>query len=293
MKLQFVKMEGCGNDFLMIDSIRGRSINDLNKAQVTQICDRHLGVGADGLVLLHEGGEGVTARWKFYNADGSEAGMCGNAARCAIVYLADRHFPRERVISIMTQAGLVKGKKLGANYAEVAMVSKKNPDFRFDDKLLAVEGHGTVRTYVIDTGVPHAVVEVENLGAYPLIEVGQSLRRNPHFGREGTNVTFFQKTTGNVIRATTFERGVEDETLACGTGAVAAANIFSETYLQALPITVQVPGGEMVVDVSPVSKTMLLRGPANYVFEGEFPLGEKAYTPSRLYSRKREVPLEV
>lgn len=287
MKIQFMKMEGCGNDFLLIDTIRGRGIGSLHVNQVAHLCDRHLGVGADGLVILQEG-TNTNARWKFYNSNGSEAEMCGNAARCAILYLSDRYFPNEQVISLQTAAGVVKGKKLGPNLAEVAMVSKSNPNFRYDDKIVAVEGMGTIRSYFIDTGVPHAVVEVDNLGTYPILKVGRALRSHPVFGRRGTNVTFFQKTTGNLVYATTFERGVEDETWACGTGVVAAANIFSEVYLQPLPITVRVPGGEMVVDMSPVSKVILLRGPANYVFEGEFPLGEKNYSKAKRYTEPAE-----
>lgn len=287
MKIRFIKMEGCGNDFLFIDSIRGRGLDSLNSSQVSQLCDRHLGVGADGLVILQESTT-ANAQWKFYNADGSEAEMCGNAARCAMLYLGDRYFAGERVISLMTGAGIIKGKKLGPNLAEVSMISKNNPEFRYDDKIVGIDGFGTVRTYFIDTGVPHAVVEVDNLATYPILKVGAALRANPVFGRRGANVTFFQKTTGSMIFSTTYERGVEDETFACGTGVVAAANIFSEVYLQPLPITVRVPGGELIVDMSPVSKICLLRGPANYVFEGEFPLGEKPYSRAALHSRSRE-----
>ena len=293
MKIHFNKMEACGNDFLIIDFVRGGGVASLSASQVGQLCDRHFGVGADGLVLLQPGGQGTLAQWQFYNSDGSNADMCGNAARCAILLLSDKYFPDERLISIQTGAGIIRGRKLGPNNIEVAMVSKNNPDFRFQDKLIAIEGVGNVRAFIIDTGVPHAVIEVDNLASFPLQRVGHAIRNNPLFGREGTNITFFQRTTGNLIRSTTFERGVEDETMACGTGVVAAANIFSDQYLIPLPIQVQVPGGIMVVDVSPISKTMLLRGPANYVFDGEFPLGEKPYSPSFLYSHRREATHEV
>ncbi len=292
MKLQFTKMEGCGNDFIFVDCMRGRGINTLNSNQVRHLCDRHFGIGADGLVMLFEGGP-TNARWKFYNADGTEAEMCGNAARCAMIFLADRHFPEERVISLQTEAGTVKGKKLGPNLAEVAMVSKNNPTFRFADKMVAIEGMGTLRTYFIDSGVPHAVVEVDELKDYPIQKVGAALRSNLIYGRQGTNVTFFQKSTNNVISATTYERGVENETMACGTGAVAAACIFSEVYLQALPIVVKVPGGELVVDMSPVSKIVLLRGPAFYVYEGEYRLGESQYVPAALFSQKKIEKLDA
>lgn len=294
MKLQFVKMEGCGNDFVFIDAIRGRGINSLNANQVQQICDRHFGVGADGVVILSEG-QGAHAQWKFYNSDGSKAEMCGNAARCAILFLGDRYFPNENVISIQTLSGIVKGKKLGPNLAEVAMVSKQNPQYRYSDKTVVIEDMGPIRTYFIDTGVPHVVVEVDSLKDYPILKVGALIRSNPIFGRQGTNVTFFQKSTNNIISATTYERGVENETLACGTGAVAAASIFSELYLQPLPLLVKVPGGELTVDMSPISKIALLRGAAHYVFEGEYPLGETSQyvTTNRYSDRKIEVPSAV
>ena len=291
MKIHFWKMEACGNDFLVVDSVRERGVGALNSHQVAQICDRNFGVGADGLVVLH-GGTSTNARWEFFNADGSEAEMCGNAARCSILFLADRYFANERVISLMTAAGVVKGKKLGPGLAEVSVVARSNPELRYEDRVTVVDGVGTVRAHFIDTGVPHAVIEVDSIETYPIVQVGRALRFNPIFGPKGANVTFFQKTAGNAIYCTTYERGVENETLSCGTGAVAAANIFSETYLQSLPITVRVPGGELVVDMSPVSRVVLLRGPANYVFDGEFPMGDRPYKKVHLYSHSRQLKYE-
>lgn len=286
MKLNFTKMEGCGNDFIFIDCMRGRGAISLKPNQIRQICDRHFGVGADGVVLLFEGTQAM-AHWKFFNADGTEAEMCGNAARCAILFLAERHFPNEKVVSILTEAGVIKGKRLAPGLAEVTMVSKNNPQYRYSDKVVMLEGVGPIRTYFIDAGVPHAVVEVESLKDYPIQKIGAFLRSHPTYGKQGTNVTFFQKGTNNTISVTTFERGVEDETMACGTGAVAAASIFSEIFLQPLPIIVKVPGGELTVDVSPVSKVVLLRGPASFVYEGEYPLSSVGYTSTSLYSRPK------
>ena len=215
------------------------------------------------------------ASWKFYNADGSEAEMCGNAARCALRYLSEKYFEHDSPISLETLSGVVQGRMLedAPGMVELALLNKGDEPFNYEHKVIKTEHH-TFEAYVINTGVPHAVIEVKDIFSYPIVQVGRELQHHPAFGNAGTNVTFFQRLIGQRIRATTFERGVSKETMACGTGVVAAAIVFVEVYHMQFPIEVVVPGGEMTVGLSPVSKWVLLQGPANYVYNievGEIP----------------------
>jgi diaminopimelate epimerase len=268
MKIKLHKMHGCGNDFLFLDSMQEEPPR-FYRAEIVQLCDRHCGVGADGLVILHKGkAPQADAAWEFYNSDGSQAEMCGNAARCAIKYLQEKHFPGDEPVSIETAAGLIRGKVQEDGSVEVTLFSQGNLKFEYQEKILSTEKN-IFTAFCVNTGVPHAVIEVKDIMSYPIAQVGRLLLKHPVFGVEGTNVTFFQRLVGNRIRSTTFERGVERETLACGTGAAAAAIIYTEQYLQGFPVEVSVPGGDLVVDVSPVSKMLLLRGSAEHVFDVE------------------------
>jgi diaminopimelate epimerase len=261
-------MHSCGNDFLIIDYI-GAHAPEFFPAEIAYLCDRHYGLGADGFVILYES-QDVHGAWHFFNSDGSRAEMCGNAARCVIRYLAERHYPDEVPISLKTDAGIIKGKVMeeNSNIVEITLSPQSIKSFEYEQKLV-VAGENSFDVYCINTGVPHAVIEVRAIATYPILDVGRKLLKHPVFGEAGTNVTFFQRLVGSKIQATTFERGVEHETFACGTGVAAAAIIYSELYLQPFPIEVEAPGGTLEVDVSPVSKMLLLRGPAEHVYNVE------------------------
>lgn len=273
MSYQFYKLHGCGNDFIFIDSMDTQA-PPISPHEVRAICDRNFGVGADAVIFL-ERGRNTDARWNFYNSDGSEAEMCGNAARCAILFLADKYFPGYEVISLETPAGTIKGKTMLNGLVEVMLAPSPHFEFNYEEKLIHSD-EGVLRLYCVNTGVPHAVMEVPDIRAYPISRIGKFLVRHPAFGVLGTNVTFFQRIIENEILSTTFERGVDRETFACGTGVAAAAVIYSQLYLQSFPLRIKVPGGELEVDMSPYSKVLLLRGPAEYVMEGTmYPLPEK------------------
>lgn len=265
MRFQFQKMHGCGNDFIIFDQMKETELAPFTKSEIQFLCDRHFGIGADGLVILGKGGDRAHCLWEFHNSDGSTAEMCGNAARCAIRFLADNYFPDEEIISIETKAGVIKGKKnteLGG--VEVTLFGRGDKKPEMVEKLIRAEDE-VVRCFYIDTGVPHAVVEVKDLHSYPISRVGKLVMHHPAFQPEMTNVTFFQQRVGPHIMACTYERGVEAETLACGTGAAAAALVFSELYMQPLPVAVIMPGGTINVEASPVAKRILLRGDAEYI----------------------------
>lgn len=265
MRFQFIKMHGCGNDFLVYDQMQEHELTPLKPNEIRYICDRHFGIGADGFVILSKGGEKSHAAWRFYNNDGSEAEMCGNAARCAIRYLAENYFQNEEIVSIETRAGTIKGKVAGErDNIEVTLFGRGDLKPEIVEKLIRSDEE-VVRCFCIDTGVPHAVIEVKDIRSYPITKMGKMIMHHPAFQPDQTNVTFFQQRVGPQIIATTYERGVEKETLACGTGAAAAALVFSELYVQPLPVTVSMPGGTLTVDASSVARRLLLRGEAQYI----------------------------
>lgn len=283
MKFNFLKMQGAGNDFIFLDSMHMQP-PQFHPKEIEYFCDRNFGVGADGFVLLTASKE-AHAEWLFINSDGTEAEMCGNAARCAIRLLADKHFPDEIPLSIKTKAGIIKGKPLDKNLVEIALLKSDDGKFEYEQRVLKVDDL-VLDIFITNTGVPHAVIEVKDLSTYPIEKIGKLLLHHPMFGKEGTNVTFFEREVGQSIRSTTFERGVEKETFACGTGVAAAAIVYSHLFLQPFPINVTAPGGLLTVDLSPVSKYVLLQGPAHYLFEvsiEDMPMG---YEKRRLYSEK-------
>jgi len=283
MTFRFYKMQGCGNDFLFLDSLKGETPH-FSPSRIVYLCDRNFGLGADGLVVF-EKSRVAHAKWKFYNSDGREAEMCGNAARCAIRFLSEKHFPEEDSITLETRAGIIQGSKLANGLVEISLFSKANLKFDYQEKLLK-RHDDTIRVFTINTGVPHTVTEVNDIHSYPIIDVGKFIRHHSLFQPQGTNVTFFQRLGGPKIRSTTFERGVERETLACGTGAAAASIVYSELYLQRFPIEVTVPGGVLVIDLNPTSELLLLRGPAEYVFDLELDHLPKNFGKIRRFSEQ-------
>jgi len=287
MNLRFHKMHGCGNDFLIADDFSGH-FPELSPGDVRYLCDRNFGLGADGLAVLQEGKE-TDAKWLFYNCDGSEAEMCGNAARCVIRYLGENHFPGGDAISLETLAGVIKGRTLEDGVVEVTMLSESQDSFELQEKVLEIHGE-TLQMYCLNTGVPHAVIEVKSLKGYPVDKIGSAILNHPAFAPEKTNVTFFQRLVGNRILSTTFERGVEKETFACGTGAAAAALVFADIYLESLPVEVQVPGGELAVDLSPATRYLLLRGPATYVGEVEALDIPAEFSQPELFGHRKGTP---
>ncbi len=277
MKLKIHKMHGAGNDFLIIDGLKEK-IAPLPKEAILSLCHRQFGIGADGLMILHPGTK-TEVRWDFWNSDGSVAEMCGNGARCAIAYLKKHHFPQTPEIGLETLAGVVKGKVLSTGEVEILFPLKKNLEIK--DSAIEYE-EGILTLSLINTGVPHAVIEVKSLRTYPIEKVGQFVQAHPLFQPAGTNVTYFQKGEHQEVLSTTFERGVEQETFACGTGAMAAALVFAERYSSSFPIRVKVPGGDLRIDHREVQ--YYLTGPAVSVYETEIVGWQKDHLPT-LYSK--------
>jgi diaminopimelate epimerase len=264
MQLRFMKMNGAGNDFVMIDNRKGDV--QLRPKQITRICDRHRGVGADGILLLEPAEDGADFRMRYYNADGGEAEMCGNGARC-FARFAKKVAGARDAISFETPAGVIGARLLG----ELVTLNMSEPtDLRLNVRL-EVEGED-VSVHFINSGVPHVIVPVARVDMVDVATHGRAIRRHKMFAPKGANVNFLEKRGPERIAIRTFERGVEGETLACGTGVVASALIFSILENVAAPIDVLVRGGnELSVSFDRAGdqfRNVTLTGPADFVFEG-------------------------
>ena len=266
MVLDFTKMNGAGNDFVLIDN-RARKIK-LSRDQVVRLCDRHRGVGADGVVLLVPSVLGKADwAWEFYNSDGSVGEMCGNGARCFSRFV-QKLTGLTRGFSFETEAGVITASFQG-DRVTVSLTQPK--DLRLNEQLALSVGAQTVHS--LNTGVPHAVLFVPDADRAMVQQLGPEIRRHAHFAPKGTNVNFVQRLGPNQIRVRTFERGVEGETLACGTGVTAAALVAARLHGFTSPVKVQVRGGEQL-EVSfredhGELADVRLTGPAEFVFEGK------------------------
>ncbi len=265
MLLEFTKMNGAGNDFVLVDN-RARKIK-LSTDQIVKVCHRQRGVGADGVMLLIpcESGKADWA-WEFYNSDGSTAEMCGNGARCFARYV-EKLTGSNRPITFETVAGVI-----GASFhgERVTVTLTKPKDLRLDEKVALSSGTQTIHS--LNTGVPHAVLFVPDADQAMVQQLGREIRRHAHFAPKGTNVNFVQQLGPGSIRVRTYERGVEGETLACGTGLTASALIAAKLLKFTSPVKVQVQGGDQL-EVSFKHENgefsdVRLTGPADFVFEG-------------------------
>ncbi len=243
-EIAFTKMVGAGNDFVIVDARRGRHpLAGVWPKVARAVCDRHRGIGADGVLVL-EPSRKADVRMRIFNADGSEAEMCGNGARCVAWYAANASraraasakgrtaargsTSRRAEVTIETQAGLLSAVVSGER---VEMVLSEPHDLRLDGQL-AIDGR-TIRYGFVNTGVPHAIVPVERLDDVEVDRLGRAIRRHEAFQPKGTNVNFVQAVSPSKVRVRTYERGVEAETLACGTGVAASAVIHAAEQVRA------------------------------------------------------------
>jgi diaminopimelate epimerase len=256
--IKFTKMVGSGNDFIVITDKPSGSLPKLAKA----LCDRKFGIGADGVLLLGKS-KGADLSMRIFNADGSEAQMCGNGARCAAL------FSGRAKSRIQTCAGIVPAEVYG-NRVKIQITYPKQIKL---DIPLKVNGR-TIKVNFINTGVPHVVIFVSGIDGIDLTCLGRAIRQHKQFLPYGTNVNFVEEMGGNFIRIRTYERGVEDETLACGTGSTAAALIFALKRNLNNLIRVQTQSGEILkiyfqragLDFSQV----WLEGSARIAYKGEY-----------------------
>ncbi|HEX7644209.1 MAG TPA: diaminopimelate epimerase [Burkholderiaceae bacterium] len=288
MKLKFTKMHGAGNDFVVIDGVSQRIA--LTPAQWKQLGDRRFGVGADQMLLIEKAETpGVDFRYRIFNADGGEVEQCGNGSRAFVKFVTDKGLTDKRAIRVETMSGVIEPRleddglisvDMGTPILDAAAVPfdaaglQGKPEG--EDTLWPLEIDGkTIWISAVSMGNPHAVQVVEDVDTAPVTATGPSIEHHPRFPRR-VNAGFMQIVDRHHIRLRVFERGV-GETLACGTGACAAAVAGIRRGLLDSPVRISARGGELVVTwpggkgSEPAAVTMT--GPAVTVFEGEIDLG--------------------
>lgn len=255
MKVPFYKYQGTGNDFVMIDN-RQLHFPKNNTKLIQKLCDRRFGIGADGLILL-ENDKISDFRMVYYNADGNESSMCGNGGRCIVAFA---HFLG--IIGQTTRFIAIDGE-------HVAEIQNEKVSLQMIDVNSISLGQSHV---YLNTGSPHHVELVTDLDSYPVKEQGAEIRYSGRYGDKGSNVNFVEPVSENTFKVRTYERGVEDETLSCGTGVTAVAIAMYEMGKTSQDtIELWTPGGMLVVSFEHVGNTytqIYLKGPAQQVFEG-------------------------
>lgn len=256
MNIKFSKYQGAGNDFIMID---GRSsFPDLNEKQIERLCDRHFGIGADGLIILSEDADS-DFRMIYYNADGREGSMCGNGGRC--------------ILRFAETLGIIEGEAVFSAFDGLHRGWLDKQKVRIE-----MSAVGKVEIYdnhvFLDTGSPHHIEFVENVAKIDVLTLGKKIRWGAPYLEEGSNVDFVEILSEDALKIRTYERGVEGETLACGTGITAAVLAAYELgKIKRNRVAVTAEGGELAVEFKKSESgnytDIILEGPAEKVFEGE------------------------
>ena len=255
MTIEFFKYQGTGNDFIVLDN-REEKYSGLTQTQIHFLCDRRMGIGADGLMMLQKK-EGYDFEMKYYNADGKEGSMCGNGGRCIVQFARDKNIIGEKTFFIASDGS----HDAVISSAEVIELKMKDVD--------GVERRGNIS--ILNTGSPHYIEPVSNIKDIDVENRGKAIRYNDEFKNVGINVNFIESTKDGVyIR--TYERGVEAETLSCGTGATAAALSIAEDTLNPQTISLLTKGGMLQIRFTKINATQFrdiwLCGPATFVFKG-------------------------
>jgi diaminopimelate epimerase len=263
MKISFTKMHGAGNDFIMVDD-RARIFPIDDREFIKHMASRRTGIGCDGVILLQPS-DRADLKMRFINPDGNEQDMCGNGARC-LARLAYDLEAAPASMKLETGAGIIHAK-----VAEDTVCVELTPPNHWR---MGLDAGLEQAVDFVNTGVPHAVVRVDDLPGVDLPVLGRQLRHHPLFAPDGTNANFVKVETDGSLSVRTFERGVEAETLACGTGAAAAALVAAKHAWIKLPVTVRCAGGcDLVIDSGDGETT--LSGGAVTVFDGEVEYGNR------------------
>lgn len=268
MEIPFVKLQGNGNDFILIDEIEGEIIPDAMKGEFSaQYCDRRFGIGGDGVLFIQKS---TTAdiRMRLFQPDRSEATMCGNGIRCFVKYAVDMGYFRD-ACRVETPAGIIPVRMGYRDDRFIAAVDMPTPLFLRKD--IPANGDGEYLEQIdgfevraVNIGVPHAVIIVDNVDVIDLPTIGPRIRRHPTFP-QGANVNFVQKTGNKALSIRTFERGVEEETFSCGTGATASAVILHRMGVVEQPVEVETSGGPLTIYLK---EGVVMEGSAETVFWG-------------------------
>lgn len=255
--MKFYKYQGTGNDFILIDN-RNLSFPKANTKLIKQLCDRRFGIGADGLILL-ENDNNVDFKMVYYNSDGNQSSMCGNGGRCLVAFAKQLNIIETQAafnaIDGLHHATIIDNKNISLQMKNVDKIKIEN-DYVF-----------------LNTGSPHHIMMVDDLQNFEVKTVGHQIRNSDLYGKQGSNINFVDQISENQFAIRTYERGVENETLSCGTGATATAiamHATNKTNKTDLKINVQ--GGQLKVSFEVENNkytNVLLEGPAQLVFKGE------------------------
>lgn len=260
MQLHFSKYQGTGNDFVIIDN--RENIVQLTNEQVKFLCDRKFGIGADGLMLL-ETAVDYDFKMVYYNADGNEGSMCGNGGRCLVQFASDKGIKKTDYLFIAID-GEHEAKFGNKNWVELKMKDVHEVEIR---------RHGD---FVLNTGSPHFVTLVQDVLSADVVKSGKAIRYSKEFEAKGINVNFVQTIDEDSIMVRTYERGVEDETLSCGTGVTASALVFAHNEKGFNRKNVKTLGGYLAVEFDKINdhtfSNIWLCGPATFVFNGSIEL---------------------
>ncbi|MEJ5347866.1 MAG: diaminopimelate epimerase [Desulfosoma sp.] len=268
-RVPFFKMTGSGNDFIIIDNRQGMIPLEGSRDFVKAVCRRKLSAGADGVILIESDSE-CDFSWRFFNADGSEAEMCGNGARCAARFAHLQGIVTRNTMTFRTLAGTIQAQVDG-----IRVRVQMTPPHGYEPNLeVSIQGQ-SLRVHFINTGVPHVVLFLDSpnqLSQFDVFSIGRALRYHSRFAPAGTNANFVTVLGPSQLKIRTYERGVEDETLACGTGSIAAALIATAQGLVRPPVQVETQSGETLVihfqESGGEFRDVFLEGDAKVVYEG-------------------------
>ena len=276
MKLKFSKMHGLGNDFVVLDGVRQQV--SLSPEQLVYLADRHFGVGCDQILLVETPSQpGVDFRYRIFNADGGEVEQCGNGARCFVRFVHDQGLTDKRQIRVETLKGIIEPRleadgNVTVDMGEPRFLPAEIPFLADDDVIIHLldVADETLETTVVSMGNPHAVQVVDDVDTHPVGEHGPLIERHPRFLKR-VNAGFMQIIDRHAIKLRVYERG-SGETLACGTGACAAAVAGIRRGLLDSPVRVMTRGGDLNIAWGGPGRPVLMTGPAVTVFTGEIEL---------------------
>ncbi len=256
MKIQFFKYQGTGNDFILMDN-RTLQYDDLTEKQIKLLCDRRFGIGADGLIQLCKN-EQTDFEMKYYNSNGKEGSMCGNGGRCIVKFAHDLGI-HKNIYQFVSFAGQHEAEIDLNGLVRLKMINVNKVELHFDH-------------FILNTGSPHYVKTLSNIMNLDVKHAGRLIRNSREFINEGINVNFVESLGDDEIYVRTYERGVEDETLSCGTGVTASALVSAHNDNGFNRVEVRTPGGRLSVEFDKTDdnhfENIWLSGPANLVFNG-------------------------
>lgn len=260
MKIEFYKYQGTGNDFILLDN-RQNIYNEITSEEVKKLCDRHFGIGADGLMLLNNK-EGYDFEMIYFNADGNPGSMCGNGGRCIVKFASKLGIKKKEYHFLATD---------GPHEAEIDL--EKEVSLKMQN---VKDVEFTLNNFLLNTGSPHYIKYVKNVADLDVVTEGRKIRNSKEFAEKGVNVNFVEVISDDEIFVRTYERGVENETLSCGTGVTASALVSAHNEKGFNRVEVKTIGGNLNVEFEKNSETefenIWLSGPAEFVFSGEINL---------------------